>query len=408
MPWTNQPGNNGSGDNPRGPWGRPPSGGDGGGGGRGIRPPDFEGWMREAQDRFPGLLPGGLGQSGLLVAVIAVVGFWLLSGTYIVEPSERGIVLRFGKFVGETSSGINYHLPWPIETAYTPNVTAVNQINIGYRTTADSSDQQQTDDVPDEALMLTGDENIVDVHFAVYWKIKDAAAYLFNVANPPDEQDETIKAVAESAMREVVGQNPIAPIMTSDRETIQIAVRDLMQKTLDLYNAGVLVTSVQMQKVDPPEEVRGAYLDVQRALTDQDTKRNDAERYANKIIPQARGKAAQIVQDAEGYRQRAIAEAGGEAKRFLSVYEQYKKAPEVTRKRMYLETMSSVLGPMNKVIVDDSVKGVVPYFQLPSMLKPQAPAAPAPAQNANAPQASSAPSDSDDSSDQSSEQGSGQ
>ncbi len=192
------------------------------------------------------------------------------------------------------------------------------------------------------------------MNFTVYWKINDAEAFLFNVANPSDQPDATIKAVAESAMREVVGQNQIELILTSDRETIQVAVRDLMQKTLDLYGAGVLITSVQMQKVEPPEDVRGAYLDVQKALADQDRKRNEAEGYANKIIPQARGHAAQIVQDAEAYRQQVIAEAGGEAKRFTSVYEEYKKAPEVTRKRMYLETMSSVLAPMNKVIVDDS------------------------------------------------------
>jgi membrane protease subunit HflK len=218
--------------------------------------------------------------------------------------------------------------------------------------------------------MLTGDENIVDINFTVYWKIKDAPEFLFNVPRP---QDTTIKAVAESAMREVVGENQIERIQTSEREQIQVRVRDLIQKTLDSYKMGVIVTRVQMLKTDPPGEVIAAYRDVQAARADQDRKRNEAEAYANTIIPQARGQAAHIVQDAEAYRQQVIAEAGGQAKRFLSVDTEYKKSPLITRKRIYLETLSGVLAPMNKVIVDDSAKGVVPYFQLPSMQKPSPP-----------------------------------
>jgi len=194
-----------------------------------------------------------------------------------------------------------------------------------------------------------------------------------------------VKAVAESAMREVVGQEHMDLIMTSDRELIQLKVKKLMQQTLDSYRAGIWITDVKMQKADPPIEVREAYLDVQKALADQDRKRNEAEAYANRIIPQARGQAAQIVQDAEAYRQKAIAEATGEAKRFLSVYQEYKKAPEVTRRRMYLETMTQTLAPLNKIVVDDAAKGVVPYIQLPALQKtlPAAPAsrAPQPAQS---------------------------
>jgi membrane protease subunit HflK len=375
MPWTNQGGGDGddNGSPPRGPWGGAPQRGGG------LKPPDIDARLRQARDRLGNLLPRGVGRGGLAVVVIALAFVWLASGIYIVGTYEQGVVLRFGRVVANTGPGLNYHLPWPIETAYTPNVMAVNQSTIGYRTGTESSDEGQSGDVPDESLMLTGDENIVDVNFTVNWKIKDAAAYLFNVDN--GKNNDTIKAVAESAMREVVGQNRIEPIMTSDREIIQVAVRDLMQRTLDDYGAGVFVTSVQMQKVEPPEDVRGAYLDVQKALADQDRKRNEAEAYANTIIPQARGEAAHIVQDAEAYRQQAIAVASGEAKRFLSVLEQYRKAPEVTRRRMYLETMTGVLAPMNKVIVDDSAKGVVPYFQLPSMLKSQ----PAPAQGQQVP-----------------------
>jgi membrane protease subunit HflK len=365
MPWTNQGGGNGddSGSPVRGPWGGGPQRGGG------LRPPDLEQILRQLRERVSAYLPQGLGRGGLIGIAAAVFFLWLASGIYVVQPSEQGIVLRFGRVVGYADPGLNYHLPWPIERAPTPNVKAVNQTTIGYRAGSESSDENQSGDVQDESLMLTGDENIVDVNFTVNWRIKDAAAYLFNVDN--GKNNDTIKAVAESAMREVVGQNQIEPIMTSNREIIQIAVRDLMQKTLDYYNAGIFITGVQMQKVEPPEDVRGAYLDVQKALADQDRMRNEAEAYANKIIPQARGKAAHIVQDAEAYRQQAIANATGEAKRFLVVLAEYRKAPEVTRRRMYLETMTSVLGPMNKIIVDDSAKGVIPYFQLPNMLKPQ-------------------------------------
>jgi len=355
MPWGNQSGG-GSGNQPgRGPWSNGPSNG-------GVRPPDFEELLRRARESLKRYLPGGgLGRGGMAVAGLALLGLWLLSGFYIVSPYEQGVVLRFGKFVQHTNSGINYHLPWPIETAYTPEVTRQKQINIGYKVNPDNSNQSE--DVPDESLMLTGDENIVDVNFTVYWQIKDANAYLFNVDHP----DDAIKAVAESAMREVVGQEHMERIQTSGREQIQLRVLKLMQQALDSYNAGVIVTDVKMQKADPPLDVRDAYLDVQKALADQDRKRNEAEAYNNTIIPQARGEAAHIVQDAEAYRQQAIAEASGEAKRFISVYQEYKKAPEVTRRRIYLETMSQVLAPMNKVIVDDAAKGVVPYFQLPAL-----------------------------------------
>jgi len=352
MPWTNPPnGNNGKG----GPWGRGTSGGG--------RPPDLPDLLRKGQERLRGLFPGGgFTAGGFLILILAAIVVWLLSGIYVVSPDEQGVVLRFGKFVATTPPGINYHLPWPIEAVETPKVTRENQINIGYRTSSDETDQPG--DVPEESLMLTGDENIVDVNFTVFWVIKDAGAYLFNVENPQG----AIKAVAESAMREVVGENEIEPILTQDRGPVQDAVRALMQKTLDSYGAGVTVTRVQMQKVDPPEQVLDAYRDVQAARADQETMRNQAEAYANKIIPEARGRAAKIVQDAEAYKQQAIAEASGEANRFLSVYDAYKKSPDVTRRRIYLETMSQILGEMNKVIIDESAgKGVVPYLPLPGL-----------------------------------------
>jgi membrane protease subunit HflK len=371
MPWTNQGGGNGSGPTgPRGPWSRGPGGGDGGGN---ATPPGFEDFLRQGMDRLRGFMPsGGFTARSLAVIAAAIVMLWLMSGIYFVSPDEQGVVLRFGAVSTLTDPGMRYHLPWPIEVAYTPKVKNENKINIGYQSADQAEDAQQAGDVTEESHMLTGDENIVDVNFTVYWKIKDAAEFLFNVPN----QEATIKAVAESAMREVVGESQIERIQTLDREQMQIRVRELMQKAVDLYSMGVTVTRVRMQKADPPADVIAAYRDVQAARADQDRKRNEAEAYANTIIPQARGEAAHIVQDAEAYRLQVIAEASGQAKRFLSVFAEYRKAPEVTRKRIYLENLSQILGPMNKVIVDDSVKGVVPYFQLPSMQKTQPPPLP--------------------------------
>lgn len=353
MPWTNQsggsgPGGGGSGGG--GPWGRPPSGG----------PPDLEELLRRVQQQIRAFLPRGVGGGGLALLGLGVVVVWLLSGIYSVGADEQGVVLRFGNFVARTGPGINYHLPWPIETALTPKVTRENQIDIGNR----RLEEGQIEEVPEESLMLTGDENIVDVNFTVFWVIKDAAAYLFNVQNP----DAAIKAVAESAMREVVGQNQIEPILTQDREPVQVEVRELMQKALDSYGAGVTITRVQMQKADPPSEVIAAYRDVQAARADQERLRNEGEAYANKVIPEARGLAAKIVQGAEAYKQQVIAEAAGDAKRFLSVYNAYKKAPEVTRRRIYLETLSGIMGETNKIVIDGNVgKGVVPYLPLPAL-----------------------------------------
>ena len=299
-----------------------------------------------------------------------MVAVWLASGIYVVDPDEQGVVLRFGAFVGRTTPGINYHLPWPIESVATPKVTRENQLNVGYRL----GSAEGTRDVPEESLMLTGDENIIDINFTVFWVIKDAAQFLFNVQNPDGQLDGTIKAVAESAMREVVGKNQIEPILTADREPIQDEVRGLMQRILDCYGAGVTVTRVQMQKADPPAQVLEAYRDVQAARTDQDRMRNEAEAYANKVVPEARGEAARIIQQAEGYKQQVTAEAQGEAARFVSVYDEYKKAPDVTRRRIYLDTMRDILAGTNKVILDNkNSSNVLPYLPLPELKQPTAP-----------------------------------
>ena len=362
MPWNNQTGGGRPGGGSRGPWGNGPAGG-------GSRP-DLEELLKRGQERLRRILPGNLRGGGIAVGALIAVAVWLASGIYVVDPEEQGVVLRFGAFVGRTTPGINYHLPWPIESVETPKVTRENQLNVGYRLgTADGSR-----DVPEESLMLTGDENIVDINFTVFWVIKDAAQFLFNVQNPDGQTDGTIKAVAESAMREVVGKNQIEPILTADREPIQDEVRALMQRILDSYGAGVTITRVQMQKADPPAQVIEAYRDVQAARTDQDRMRNEAEAYANKVVPEARGQAARIVQQAEGYKQQVIAEAQGEAARFVSVYEEYKKAPDVTRRRIYLDTMRDILAGTNKVILDNKASSsVLPYLPLPELRQPTPP-----------------------------------
>ena len=367
MPWNNQTGPGRAGNGGRGPWG---------GGPTGPQPPDLEELLKRSQEKLRRALPPGLRGSGIAIGALILVFVWLLSGIYVVEPDEQGVVTRFGAFVERTAPGINYHLPWPIEAVQTPQVTREQQLNVGYRQEA----PQSARDNPEESLMLTGDENIVDINFTVFWVISDAAAYLFNVENPPEQLDATVKQVAESAMREVVGKNSIEPILTENREAIQEEVRTLMQQVLNGYRAGVTITRVQMQRADPPQQVIEAYRDVQAARTDQERMRNEAEAYANRVIPEARGEAARIIQQAEGYKQQTVAEAQGEAARFISVYEQFRNAPNVTRQRMYLETMQQILGNMNKVIVDNrNGQGVVPVLPLPGMTaQPQGNAATAP------------------------------
>ena len=372
MPWNNQSGSDGNGQGPqRGPWGR----GTGSGGSGSGQPPDLEELLRRSQERLRRMMPSGFGFTAGSIAIVALglIVVWLASGIYIVTQSEQGVVLRFGALVARTGPGLNYHLPWPIESVQKVEVTTSNQIDIGYKSasdsdsgaTDDSSRSSSVEDIPQESLMLTGDENIVDVNFTIYWVIKDASAFLFNVEDP----EATIKAVGESAMREVVGQSQVEPIITQDPR-LAANVRELMQKTLDRYGAGVTITSVKLQNAQAPPEVTEAYRDVQKAIADQETARNAAEAYANKVIPEARGNASVIVNKAQAYRLKTIAEAEGEAQRFTLVYNEYRKAPEITRRRMYLETMSQVLAPANKIILDDTAgRNVVPYLPLPALDK---------------------------------------
>jgi membrane protease subunit HflK len=358
MPWKNQgggPWNAG----PKGPWGSGPQS-------SGPRPPDLEDLLRRGQDRLQSLLPGGfVSGMGIALVLVAALVIWGLSGFFKVQSEELGVVLRFGKHVRTVQPGLNYHLPYPIETVLLPKALRVSTLSIGMTIGDDPSRRGRTmRDVPEESLMLTGDENIVDVDFTVLWRIKPDGVgdFLFNIQNP----EGTVKAVAESAMREVVGRANIQPVLTGARTTTEASVQELMQKTLDGYGAGVLVQQVQMQKVDPPAQVIDAFRDVQAARADLERLQNEAQTYANRVVPDARGRASQILQVAEGYKEQAIAEAKGQSSRFLNVYDEYKKAPDVTRQRIYLETMERILGNAEKLVYDGGAasQGVVPYLPL--------------------------------------------
>lgn len=361
MPWSNQSGSGGSGGGWRGgnggPWGSPPSGG-----GTGGQPPDLEEILRRSQDRLKTFMPGGsMGGKGLFLILLVLAALWGFSGFYRVNTDEQGVVMRFGKYISQTGPGLHYHFPYPVETVLTPQVTRINRIDIGMRILEDGR-SSTIRDVPEESLILTGDENIVDVDVTLFWKIKDAPEYLFNIQNP----ESTVKAVAESAMREVIGRSQLQPVLTQARAITEQDVLELIQQTLDSYKAGIEITQVQLQKVDPPAQVIDAFRDVQAARADQERLRNEAQAYANRVVPEARGEAAQITQQAEAYREQTVNEARGQADRFSQVYEEYRKAPEVTRERLFLETMERVLGTTDNIIIDEksSGSGVVPYLPL--------------------------------------------
>ena len=366
MPWKNQ-GGGPWGQGPKGPWGGGPQS-------AGPRPPDLEDLLRRGQDKLQQLLPGGhFSGMGIALVLVGALAIWGLSGFFRVQSEELGVVLRFGKHVRTVEPGLNYHLPYPIETVLLPKALRVSTLSIGMSLIDDPARRGRTmRDVPEESLMLTGDENIVDVDFTVLWRIKPngVGEYLFNIQNP----EGTVKAVAESAMREVVGRSEIQPILTGARQNIEVAVQELMQKTLDTYGAGVAVQQVQLQKVDPPQQVIDSFRDVQAARADLERAQNEAQTYANRVVPEARGRAAQILQGADAYKSQTVAEATGQTSRFTKIYDEYKKAPEVTRKRMYLETMERVLGGTDKIILDSnsqSGSGVVPYLPLNELTRPR-------------------------------------
>lgn len=361
MPWNDQ---NGGGN--RGPWSKGPSGGGG------NQPPDLEEMIRRGQERLREMFPGGGGRGAgggnnrmiFIIAGVAIVLFLIWSSVYRVDTSQQGIVLRFGDFARVSAPGLHVKLPYPIETVLIPTVTRINRLDIGMRESVGGATPMSIDE---ESLMLTGDENIVDINFSVFWRISDAPKFLFNVEGP----ERAVKSMAESAMREVVGKSKITVLQTTGRDAAQDQVRDIMQATLDAYGAGIQITEVKLQKVDPPAAVIDSFRDVQAARADNERVQNEAGVYANTIVPRARGEAAQITQAAEAYREQTVAEAQGEAQRFISVFDAYKNNKDVTRKRMYLETMEAVLGENAKILVDGKGgSGILPYLPL-NELKPR-------------------------------------
>jgi membrane protease subunit HflK len=301
----------------------------------------------------------GLRNKGLVLLAVVVVVAWVNAGVYRVQPNEQGIVMRFGKWVETTGPGLHYHLPYPFEAVLFPKVTQVSQLQLGSLPTTISSGQDESR----ERQMLTGDENIVEAECAVLWRIKDAGQFLFRVK----DAEAALKVSAESALREVIGRTPIQAAMSDKRQQIADQTRELLQGLLDRQSSGILVTEVQLQRVDPPAAVIDAFNDVQRARADQERARNEAEAYANDILPRARGEAARIVQEAEAYKAQAVNLAQGDAKGFLSVYSSYAKAKDVTAWRLYMESVDEVLKRATKVIIDTSGKGVggvTPYLPL--------------------------------------------
>ena len=366
--------------NSGGPWGRGGGGGDNddrnrpnGNGGDDRRPrndgpqmpPELDDMLRKGQEQLKVLLGGGsgggsngssqesgpgMGRSGYLLIAALLVAFWSFSSFYTVKPEEKSVELFLGKFSSIGNPGLNF-APWPLVTREVLPVTREQNESIGVGGRGS-----------DAGLMLTRDENIVDIDFEVVWNISDPAKYLFNLRDP----QMTIRAVSESAMREIIAQSELAPILNRDRGLIAANLETLIQETLDSYGSGVSLVRVNFDRADPPEQVIDAFRAVQAAEQERDRLEKQADAYANRVLAQARGESAQVFEEAEGYRARVVNEATGEASRFSAVLEEYSKAPEVTRKRLYLETMEEVLGGLEKVIIDDQTggQGVVPYLPL--------------------------------------------
>ena len=346
--------------------------------------PDLDQIIAQVQAFVRGLLPGGGGFGGggwfgggrsLTLLAVVIVGGWIASGFYRVQPDEQGVILRFGAYTYWTPPGLHWHLPWPIERVERPAVTRINRTEIGYRSGPAGRMESGRDpggrDVLAESLMLTGDENIIDIDVAVFWRISNASAFLFNARSP----ELLVRAVAESSMREVIGRTPIQPALTQLRAQIETDVLRQTQQILDRYKAGVEVTQVQLQKVDPPAAVIESFRDVQRANTDSERMRNEAEAYRNDIVPRARGEAARIQAEAQGAKQTSVAAATGQTQRFDSVLAAYQTAKDVTLRNMYLTTMQSVLSHAQTLIVDDRLKGIVPFLPLTPPNSPPAGAA---------------------------------
>ncbi|WP_285907723.1 FtsH protease activity modulator HflK [Pseudodesulfovibrio pelocollis] len=328
----------------------------------GGKPPGFDDFQQHFQKFKNFKVPGWK------IVVPLIIVLWIASGFYIVEPDELGVVKRFGEFTRITTPGPNYHIPFPVESAVTPKVTQIQRLEFGFRSVPrgllqNGFQQGVSREVPEEALMLTGDENIVSVQFTVQFLIKDPREFLFNVSSP----EATIVHVAESAMREIIGRSKIDDALTTGKQDIQVETRDLMQQILDTYEAGISIVAVQMQNVHPPDEVIEAFKDVASAREDSARFVNEAEAYERDILPKARGEAARITNEAQAYTETKVRRSQGDASRFLAVLTEYNKAKDITRRRLYLETVESILQnpEIEKLIMaDDALKKSVPYLPL--------------------------------------------
>ncbi len=354
MPW----GDNNDSKGPKNPWG--------GGRSRGPNDPDIDELIKKSREKFKGFFSGGPNKYpsfGLIF--LGVIIFWLATGFFKVETDEQAAVLRFGEFHRLSDPGLRYAMPFPIENVIKLKVTTVNKIEIGYRSSHSRSKDSKGSKVTEESLVLTGDENIVDANFQVQWFIKDLKLFLFNLSGV----EQTIKNAAESAIREVIGKNPISTVLADGkREVIQQEAQELLQAILNSYESGVEIKKVQMLDASPPSAVLDAFRDVQNARADRERLRNEADAYRNGIIPQSRGEAEKLMQESEAYKQEAIAKAKGEAERFKSVYEQYRQAKDSTRQRLYLETMEEILKGMDKMLIENK-SGAIPYLALPEIGK---------------------------------------
>jgi membrane protease subunit HflK len=349
MPWNKDGGGGGwqGGGNNRGPWGQGPSGP---GGGRSPNPPDLDELIRRLQAGLRNIWPTGGGRATWIVPIILVLLFIVFRSVYQVQADERGVVLRLGAYTRTADPGLHFAL-WPLESMEKVRFASQRQTEVGGG---------------DDGLMLAGDQNIVSVKFTVFWRVRDAEEYLFNVQEP----ESVLRAVAESAMREIIGRTPAEEFRTAGRKVAEDQVFTITQETLDSYNAGVLITGIRLNEADPPPEVRDAFAEVQRAEQDQAKLINEADQYANQKIRRAEGEAAKIVEDAKAYKSQVVLEAQGEAQRFISVYDEYSKAKDVTRERLYLETLEDVMTKSNKVLIEgENGSGVVPYLPLPELQK---------------------------------------
>lgn len=357
MAWNEPGGNN------RDPWG----GGNNSGGGRDQGPPDLDEVVRKLSGKFGGLfggkqggsggnsgggggfkLPFGSNPIGFLIIGGIVGAIWLASGFYIVDEGHRGVELRFGQYTNTTMPGLRYHIPWPIEQVERVDVSQIRAEEIGYRSGRTEARQPALRTVAREALMLTEDENIVEVKMALQYLVNDPRKYLFNLREP----DETLRQVAESAIREVVGSNRLDFVLTEGRAEVVARVQEITQETLDYYDSGLIITNVNLQDAQPPEQVQAAFADAIRAREDFNRLINEAEAYRNEVLPVARGEANRQLEDARGYREQVVAQATGETQRFEQLQTQYALAPEVTRERLYLETIEAVLSRTSKVFLD--------------------------------------------------------